>query len=341
MTGAKSYKSGTIGICLIGAGRMGCRHAANVAASARADLVYVVDPNKKHAESVAAQFGSTAVGLKAALDDAAVHGVMIASTTDTHAELIEAASRAGKAVFCEKPVDMDIERTQRVLAIERDYKTAALIGFNRRFDESYQAVHHAARSGKIGQVELVSITSRDWPVPSLEYLRTSGGMFRDMTIHDFDMARWLLGDEPSAVFAAGSALVDQSIEEIGDIDTAAIVLKTKRGAMSQITNSRRAVYGYDQRIEVFGSQGMVRADNRHPSSAQLYDSKGLCMGRIYESFPDRYSAAYVNELEHFLDCIAGKAKPMVGVEDGLRAMILAEAAERSLRSGQWEQVSAV
>src|SRR5206468_3009447 len=203
-----------------------------------------------------------------AFADKAVGAVVIASATDTHVDLAIAAARAGKAIFCEKPIDLDLARVDRCLAEIEKARVPFFIGFNRRFDRSFAAIEAAVRAGEIGKVEMAVITSRDPGPPPAEYLKVSGGLFRDMMIHDLDLARWLLGEEPVEVYAQASCLVDPAIGQAGDIDTAAVVLRTRSGAIAQISNSRRAVYGYDQRIEAFGSGGMLRAENRTPTTVE-------------------------------------------------------------------------
>lgn len=323
-----------LGLCLLGAGRMGSRHAENIARNPRAKLLYVVDDRRESAEQCARLFGATAATIEQALQDESVSGVVIATPTTTHADLIERSCRASKHVFCEKPVDLRVERVKDVLRVQQDTSATVVIGFNRRFDRSYRDVERAVAAGRVGRVELVSIISRDWPAPSLDYLNTSGGIFRDMTIHDFDMARWLMKEEPEEIYAQGVALIDPAIAAIGDIDSAALTMKAPSGALCTIVNSRRSVYGYDQRIEVFGSLGMVRAENQRVSSSEIFDASGGHTSRIHESFPERYENAYSAEIDHFIDCVLGHASPSVGIADGLRALVIAEAAEESLRTNR-------
>ncbi|MBE9553028.1 MAG: Gfo/Idh/MocA family oxidoreductase, partial [Proteobacteria bacterium] len=244
-----------IDVCQFGAGRIGKIHAASIAAHPGARLRYVVDVDRQAAAELAEAYGADVVEAAAALADASVGAVVVASSTDTHADVAEAAARAGKAIFCEKPIDLDIGRVDACLSALKQNGASMFVGFNRRFDPSFAALHGAIRDGRVGKVEMVSITSRDPAPPPLDYIKVSGGLFRDMTIHDFDMARWLLGEEPVEVFATGSCLIDLGIGQAGDIDTALVTLKTGSGALCQISNSRRAVYGYDQRIEVLGEKG--------------------------------------------------------------------------------------
>ncbi len=323
-----------IRFCQFGAGRIGQIHAGNMARSGRAELRYVVDVNEAAARGLVQKYGGRVSDADTALGDPAVDAVIIASSTDTHAALIESACRAGKAIFCEKPIDLDLARVDAVLETVAEAGTTMQVGFNRRFDPDFAALQKAILDGAVGRIELVAITSRDPEPPPLEYVRASGGLFRDMTIHDLDMARWLLGSEPVEVFAAASCLVEPAIGELGDVDTAAVTLKTAGGALCQISNSRRAVYGYDQRIEVFGSGGMVRAANRTPTVVERTHAGGTTTDKPLYFFLERYAEAYRAELDHFLNCLENGTPPMVGPEDGRRALILAEAAEESVRTGR-------
>jgi myo-inositol 2-dehydrogenase/D-chiro-inositol 1-dehydrogenase len=320
-----------IGICQFGAGRIGAIHAGNVAA-AGARLAYVVDVNQDAAAALAQRHGARVATADAALADPAVQAVIIASSTDTHADLLERAAKAGKTIFCEKPIDLSMERADRCVAAVKATGAQVLMGFNRRFDPSFAALKRGIDSGAIGPVELVQITSRDPGPPPLEYVRVSGGLFRDMMIHDLDMARFLLGEEPVEIFATASCLVDPRIAEAGDVDTAMVTLRTASGRLCQISNSRRAVYGYDQRIEVLGARGMLEAGNLKPTTVVASTRDGVVADKPLHFFLERYADAYRAELRHFLDVCAGTATPAVGVEDGRRALQLAEAANESLRA---------
>ncbi len=325
---------GPIQICQFGAGRIGAVHAGNVAHNPRCALRYVVDVNNVAARSLAKKHAAQVCDLETALADDGIEAVIIASSTNTHADLIEAASRAGKAIFCEKPIDLDIARVNAALETVAQQKTTLLVGFNRRYDPHFEALHQAISAGRVGKVELVAITSRDPEPPTDAYVRNSGGLFRDMMIHDLDMARWLLGEEPVEVFAAASCLVDPRIAEANDVDTAAVTLKTAGGAMCQISNSRRAVYGYDQRIEVFGSGGMLRAENPVPTTVEYMNADGVTGDKPLYFFLERYAEAYRRELSHFLDCVAYGASPLTGAEAGRQALVLADAANESLATGR-------
>ncbi len=322
-----------IQICQFGAGRIGRIHGENVARNPRSALRYVIDVDPEAARELASMHGAEATDGETALADPTVGAVIIASSTDTHAEIIEAACAAGKAIFCEKPIDLDIQRVDAVLAAVDEAGVTMQVGFNRRFDPSFAALKKAIADGRIGAVELVAITSRDPGPPPIDYIRVSGGLFRDMMIHDFDMARWLLGEEPIEVYAAASNLVDPEIGAAGDVDTAVATLRTAGGALCQISNSRRAVYGYDQRIEAFGSAGMLRAGNQTPTTVERTDVEGTTVDKPLFFFLERYAEAYRIELDHFLDCLESGAVPSASAEDGRRALLLADAAVESVRRG--------
>jgi myo-inositol 2-dehydrogenase/D-chiro-inositol 1-dehydrogenase len=318
-------------IALIGAGRIGRIHAANTAAHPGLTLSHVVDPIADAALAVAQETGAAIASLDAVLADAGVAGVIIASATDTHLDYSLRAHAAGKAIFCEKPIDMDLARTRA--AAGELAGARLLLGFNRRFDPNFQALKARLDDGAIGTLETLQITSNDPGPPPVAYVKQSGGLFKDMAIHDFDMARWLLGEEPAEVFAWGSCLVDPAIASAGDIDTARTVLKTASGRLCVIANSRRSGFGYDQRIEAYGSAGMVRADNVLESTVQVWGDAGAQGSRFQNFFLDRYRDAYRQEMAHFADILAGRAAPSVGYADGVAALALAEAAARSLQSG--------
>jgi len=316
-----------------GAGRIGQIHARNVVAEG-ARLKYIVDVNRPAAEDLAPAVGAAVATQEQVFADTEVAGVIIASSTDTHADLIEAAAQARQAIFCEKPVDLDLARTHACLKVVEDCGVPLFIGFNRRFDPSFAGLKEALGDGRIGRLENLTITSRDPTPPPIDYVTRSGGLFRDMMIHDFDMARWLLGREPARLYARGSALVDPAIGKAGDVDSAIVVLETDDGVLCQIINSRRAAYGYDQRIEAFGAKGLLLAGNRDARSLQAWTGDGISGEKPLHFFLERYAEAYRAEMAHFLACLAGKETPKVAAKDGLRALELAEAANESLKSGQ-------
>lgn len=317
-----------------GAGRIGAIHAGNLAASGRARLRHVVDVHRPAAEALAARHGAQVSDAAAALADPEVGAVIIASSTDTHADLVIAAARAGKAIFCEKPIDLSLARVDACLAEVARAGVKMLVGFNRRFDPSFAELQRRLRAGAIGALEQVIITSRDPAPPPLSYIRVSGGLFRDMTIHDFDMARWLLGEEPVEVFAYAANLVDPAIGEAGDVDSAMVLLKTASGRMAHINNSRRAAYGYDQRIEAHGSGGRLLAGNRTPTTVEQADAQAVSTDKPLHFFLERYAEAYRIELAAFLDALEKDLPMPVGPEDGRRALLLADAALDSIRTGR-------
>ncbi len=323
----------TVEVCLFGAGRIGRIHARNLGTHANARLKYVVDVDTGAAHEVAQAAGARVVDAGTAFADEALGAVVIASSTDTHLPLIEAAAGAGLAIFCEKPLDLDTERARRAAAAAEAAGVVLHVGFNRRYDPSFRRLKDEIASGAIGRVEVLSITSRDTTPPPVEYVRHSGGLLRDMTIHDLDMARWLLDEEPVSVFATGSCLIDPAIGRAGDIDTLVVVLATASGTVCQITNSRRCVYGYDQRIEAFGADGMLRAGNPTATQVERASAQGFLGEPALPFFLERYRDAYRLELDEFIRAAAGGAAELAGGGDAVRALELAEAAERSRQSG--------
>jgi len=321
----------TVGV--IGAGRIGQIHAMNLYRHAGAELKSIVDVSNSAAGSLATACNAQTTTVEALLDDSEIDAVVIASPTDTHADLVCRAAESGKAVFCEKPLDLDVDRARRCLAVVEKHGTFMCLGFNRRHDPSFSRLKEEIGEGHIGDVEVVSITSRDPSPPPLDYIARSGGLFRDMMIHDFDMARWLLGEEPVEVYASGSVLVDTEIGTAGDVDTAAAMLTTAGGRLCQINNSRRCNYGYDQRIEVFGSQGMVRAGNRRETQVETASALGFGRDPVLPFFLERYADAYRIQLEKFVNAVAGETVELPGGDDGLRALQLANAAQLSSEKG--------
>jgi myo-inositol 2-dehydrogenase/D-chiro-inositol 1-dehydrogenase len=319
-------------IALIGAGRIGRIHGANVVAHPGLTLSHVVDPMAQTAEAASRDLGAAVADLDAVLADPTVAGIIVASSTDTHLDYSIRAHAAGKAVFCEKPIDMDLGSAR---AAAGALKGARLfLGFNRRFDPNFRALKAGLDAGRIGGLESLQITSNDPSPPPVSYVKVSGGLFKDMAIHDFDMARWVLGEEPVEVFAWGSCLVDPGIGAAGDVDTARTVLKTASGKLCVIANSRRSGFGYDQRIEAYGAAGMIRADNVTESTVHVWNEEGSQADRFQNFFLDRYAAAYRAEMAHFADILDGKAAPEIGYADGVAALALAEAAAESVRSGK-------
>ena len=318
---------------ILGAGRIGKVHARAVAATTGAALVAVSDPMEAAAKEVARDYGCAIRSIDEIAAAGDVDAVVICTPTDTHADLIEKFVRAGKHVFCEKPVDLDVARVKAALATVKAEGGTLMVGFNRRFDPDFMALKAAIDAGRVGEVEMITITSRDPGAPPAEYIKVSGGIFRDMTIHDFDVARWLLGEEVETVYAAASVLTDPKIGDLGDYDSATVVLRTASGKQCTISNSRRASYGYDQRIEVLGSKGLVSARNTHEANIELADGAGFSRPPLLNFFMTRYTAAYANEIAAFCKAVAdGTPTPTTG-EDGLKALELAEAALTSARTG--------
>jgi len=317
-----------------GAGRIGAIHAANLSQIENAGLRYIVDVNANAADKLACKYGAKRVDERTALADPDIDAVIIASSTDTHARLIIAAADAGKAIFCEKPIDLSLARVDECLRHARSAGVPLFIGFNRRFDPSFAELHQRICAGDIGVVEQVVVTSRDPGAPPLSYIRVSGGQLRDMTIHDFDMASWLLGEEPVDVFAFGSCITDKKIGEAGDTDSLMIVMKTASGKLAHINNSRRASYGYDQRVEVHGSTGRLVAGNRTATSVEFSNAIAVSTGTPLNFFLERYADAYRIELAAFIDAVNHKRPMPVSGQDGRQAMALAEAALESLRTGR-------
>jgi len=326
---------------ILGAGRIGQVHARAVAGTPGAKLVAIADPVAKAAESVQAAYGCDIRSIDAIVASADVDAVVICTPTDTHADLIERFTKAGKAVFCEKPVDLSLARVKACLTAVAANKGTVMVGFNRRFDPDFMAVKAAIDDGTIGAVEMVTITSRDPGAPPADYITRSGGIFRDMTIHDFDMARWLLGEEVETVQAAASVLTDKAIGELGDFDSVNVILRTATGKQAIITNTRRATYGYDQRIEVLGSKGMVYAENQGENRVVVADKSGFRSAPLLNFFMTRYIAAYANEIAAFVDAVnTGKATPTT-THDGLMALALAEAALKSVAEGRTVKLAEV
>lgn len=321
-------------IALLGSGRIGRVHAATIAAHPRAELAWVYDPVEASAKEVAASFGGTAVtDVDAVFADDSVGAVLIASPTPTHVDLLIRAVESGKAVLCEKPIDLDLARVDACWEQIRDANPTVMIGFNRRFDPSFRELRERVAAGELGRLEQLSIISRDPAPPPASYVAQSGGLFRDMTIHDFDMARYVLG-EVVAVQAMAGCLVSPEIGEAGDVDTAVITLRGANGALCQITNSRRCSFGYDQRVEAFGELGMLSAANQLPTSVRRSDATTTEAAAPYLNFfIDRYTAAYRAELDHFVTAVEQGVAPTPSFADGRAALVLADAANESLRTG--------
>ncbi len=324
-------------VALIGAGRIGRIHGRNIAFHIpEAGLVGIADVNREAAASLAAELGVEVVSedYRDLLAREDVDAVLVCSATHTHAEISQQAAAAGKHIFCEKPIDFDLQRIDETLAAVERAGVKFQVGFNRRFDPTFRRVRDMVAEGKIGRPEILRITSRDPTPPPIDYIKVSGGLFFDMTIHDFDMARFLIGSEVEEVFARGAVMVDPAIGEAGDLDTAVVFLRFANGVLGTIDNSRRAVYGYDQRVEVFGSQGMVAAENETPDRHVLADGRGVHRALPLYFFLERYAQAYLEELKAFVRCVLDDTPPPVTGADGRAPVVLAMAAARSVQEGR-------
>jgi myo-inositol 2-dehydrogenase/D-chiro-inositol 1-dehydrogenase len=325
---------------VLGAGRIGKIHAANVAADPRTQVVVVADPFKDSVEPLAQQIGCDAsLDCAAAIDREDVDAVLIGTPTDTHIDLMLQAVRLGKPVLCEKPIDLDIERARAAVEEVEAHKGRVMLAFNRRYDPDNMQIRRSIDSGEIGDVRQVFLTSRDPGLAPREYLKHSGGIFRDMTIHDFDMARWLLGEEPTEVTAIASRLVDPGLDEVPDFDSVMVLLRTKSGKQCHINGCREAVYGFDQRVEVFGSKGMVMNQNHRPTTVRRWSSTATDAGQpLLNFFLERHADSYRVELNAFLDALHN-GRPMPSTpQDGLRALHLANCAFESATTGRLVKV---
>ena len=322
---------------IIGAGRIGKVHCESIGRYVKdAVVACVADPcMNAETEKTVKALGAEKVtkDYREILADKSIDAVLICSSTDTHAKISIEAIEAGKHVFCEKPVDHDVDKILEVKAALAKSNVKYQVGFNRRFDHNFEAVRDAIASGKIGHLDVLKICSRDPGAPPVEYIKVSGGIFLDMTIHDFDMVRFLSGDEVESVYAVGGVTVDKAIGEAGDIDTAIITMKLKGGTLAVIDNCRRATYGYDQRAEAFGALGQVAIANDCKSSAVISDANGVTAEKPLYFFLERYMQAYVKEITEFVDCIVNDKPVSVGIEDGLQAVAIGIAAKKSLETG--------
>jgi myo-inositol 2-dehydrogenase / D-chiro-inositol 1-dehydrogenase len=333
-----------LNVGLIGAGRIGHVHARNLAQRLRrARLAVVADVVEGAARGCAAEndVGLAVDDYRAVLDNPEVDAVVVCSATDTHARIVEDAAAASKHVFCEKPIDLTLGRIDAALGAVQRSGIKLQIGFNRRFDANHQRARIAVQSGELGQLWRLHIVSRDPSPPPLGYIRTSGGLFLDMTIHDFDMARFLIGSEVTDVFATTEVLVDEAIGGAGDVDTAVTLLRFGNGVIGSIDNSRRAVYGYDQRVELFGSQGMLATSNKFESSAVISDRHSVHRDLPLNFFMERYADSYLAEMSSFVDCVLDNGVPLVTGNDGRAAAVLGLAAQRSAREKRMVRVDEV
>jgi len=323
-----------INLAIIGAGRIGKVHALAINNSKIANLVYIYDPDEEIAKKFSVEFNCIVSNIDNIKKDKQIDAVIICSPTDTHVELICIFSNYKKAIFCEKPIDLDIKKVRKCLETIEKNKTQFMIGFNRRFDPHFQSLKNSLKQDKIGNIETIIITSRDPELPPINYLKQSGGIFKDMTIHDFDMAIFLLDELPVEIYSSASILIDDQIKEVEDFDTASVILKTLSGKQIIISNSRRSSYGYDQRIEVHGSLGMVSAENQRPVSIEIANSQGFTKPPLHHFFMTRYIDAYAEEINYFVNSLKSGSEIKPNGIDGLNALIIAEAAKSSLLKGK-------
>ena len=322
--------------CLVGAGFIGPVHAANIAARRDATLAWVVDLDARAGNALAQRHGARfTASLDEALADAGVGAVLICTPPRTHAAIIERAARAGKAIFCEKPVDLDLSRVADCAKVVAESRAPFHVGFNRRYDPSHRALHDAIRAGDIGAPEMLVLSSRDPEISPPDYVAAMPyGIFYDTLIHDFDMVRWLAADEPVEIYARTACMLDERENPHRDPDTAMVQLRMAGGALVHINSSFRAVYGYDQRIEAFGAKGMLVSRNRQPTGLERYDADGIRQDPLLRFFIERYAESYVRELADFVEAVAQRRAPSITLEDGRRALVIAEAGVASAKSGR-------
>lgn len=333
-----------VNVGIIGAGRIGRVHAENLAYRIpEVKVLAVADVFVEAAKKCAADLGipSALQDHRAILENDQIEAVVICSSTDTHAQFIEEAAAAGKHIFCEKPIDYDLKRIDRALEAVKQARVKLQIGFNRRFDPSFKRVRDMVAEGKIGAPHIVHIVSRDPAPPPVEYIKVSGGIFLDMTIHDFDMARYLIGSEVEQVYASGGVMIEPKIGEAGDIDTALVALRYANGAVGSIDNSRQAVYGYDQRVEVFGSQGNIVVANRTPDNAIYSNADGVHAAKPLYFFIERYTDAFVAEMKEFIACVLEDKTPSVTGIDGRIPVVMGLAAWKSYRENRPVKLSEI
>lgn len=324
----------SIRFAILGAGRIGQVHARAVSGNDDAVLAVISDPVEDAALSVADRYGAEIRDMDAIVAADDINAVVLCTPTDLHAQQIELFARAGKAVFCEKPIDLDPDRVRACLSVVVETGATLMVGFNRRFDPHFMGVKAAIEAGRIGTPEMGIIISRDPSTPTADYITRSGGIFKDMMIHDFDMAVFLMGDMPETVMATGSVLVDPKIGALGDFDSASAVLRWADGRQLSISNSRRAAYGYDQRVEIHGSTGMVAAENEHPIRIEVAREEGYTRPPLHDFFMTRYIAAYANEIDAFVAALGGERGGIPTGIDGLNALLIAEAALKSANNGK-------
>jgi len=324
-------------VAVFGAGRIGRIHSSNLAALSGVKLKYVFDPVPAAAADLAHTLGAEVASIETVLADKSIDAVAICSSTDTHSDLISRSAAAGKNIFCEKPVDLSVPRAIACGEAVKNAGVACMIGFQRRFDPTFNNASTRLLAGEIGNPEMLVVTSRDPGAPPAEYLKASGGIFRDMLIHDFDVFRWILcsdGDEAEWLSATASVLTDPAIKAVGDYDSTAVTIRTRKGRLCQINTTRRAAYGYDQRFEVLGSAGMLQCGNHTPTEVVAWNANGITADKPEAFFLQRYAAAYRLEMEHFFECLQSGKPFRTTVADGVAAQKLADAATQSAATGQ-------
>jgi myo-inositol 2-dehydrogenase/D-chiro-inositol 1-dehydrogenase len=322
-------------IAVIGAGFIGSVHAKNVALHPATQLVAVSDVNLEAAKKLAATTGAKAVADAADIfADKEVEAVFICTSTNTHVDYLKRSAQAGKAVYCEKPIGLDYQEAAEAVRVVRATKVPAMLGFNRRFDPNHAALQEAVRNGEVGKLEIIQMTSRGPTLPAISYLATSGGQLKDQTIHFFDLLRWITGDEAQEVYAIGAAMVDPKVAEVGDVDTSIAAIRMASGALCQIDSARRTGYGYDERIEVFGSKGMVESRRQRVRGVSRYLGDKVIDDGLHPGWFERIEQSYYRILDAFAETVAKGTEPSPSLEDGLRAQLLADKATESLKSGK-------
>jgi myo-inositol 2-dehydrogenase/D-chiro-inositol 1-dehydrogenase len=319
-------------ICMIGAGRIGTVHAIAIASDANAILHSVVDFHQESAEKLAQKYNAITLNLDEAFNNDEIDAFIIASSTSTHADLIERCAEVGKPVFCEKPIDLSLDRALSCAKAVEESGIICMLGFNRRFDPHMASLKSKVDANAIGSIQSLLITSHDPEPPSMDYIAGSGGLFHDMMIHDFDMACWILNDTPRSIYVSANAANDD-IAKQGDVDTASVIMNMNKGAIVTIINGRQASFGYDQRIEAFGETGMLQVKNALEDNVVLSNSMGINQAKSQHFFLERYEKAFHNELIHFMKSFQSGSQPSVNISDGVLALKIAEAAKESLQSG--------
>ena len=330
-----------IKIALLGIGRIGKIHFRNINQYfSNTSIVAVADPQYDH-DSFKKEFGNVffTKNPEEAIAHADVNAVLVCTPTSSHATLVEAAARTGKHIFCEKPLDLSLERTAAIAKFVKDANVKLMLGFNRRFDPDFMQARKAIKEGRIGNVQIVKITSRDPGLPPIEYIKNSGGLFMDMAIHDFDMARYIMDKKVIEVYSRGLVLVNDEVASAGDVDTALTTLIFEDGTYAVIDNSRKAAYGYDQRLEIFGDDGMIQVNNNHHNTNVISDENGIHHALPLDFFMDRYAKSYLKEMELFIDALVNDKEMPVSGEDGLQATLIAVAAKKSMKEGRPVKVS--